>query len=73
LNGTSAANGVRDIEAEFDQALALPSLRTWLVDLEDSEAGRDLLPPLGEAIEADAENDILTSVRGQPLPRPGPR
>ena len=49
----------RDAEAELDQALALPGLRTGLVDLEDPQAGGELRPALGEGVQAGAEDDVL--------------
>src|SRR2546422_2601515 len=50
---------LRDAEAELDQALPLPGLRTRLVDLEDPQAGGDLRPALGERVQAGAEDDVL--------------
>ena len=50
---------VRDAEAELDQALPLPGLRTGLVDLEHPQAGGDLRPALGEGVQAGAEDDVL--------------
>ena len=50
---------LRDAEAELDQALSLPGLRTRLVDLEHPQAGGDLRPALGEGVEAGSEDDVL--------------
>jgi hypothetical protein len=48
-----------DAEAEFDQTLPLPLLRTGLVDLEDPQARGDLRPALGEGVQARSEDDVL--------------
>ena len=50
---------LRDAEAELDQALPLPGLRTGLIDLEHPQAGGDLRPALGEGVQAGAEDDVL--------------
>ena len=66
-----------DAEAEFHQPLALPVLRTGLVDLEDPQAGGDLRSALGEGVQAGAEEDVLADAPGgllghQILDEPGP-
>ncbi len=50
---------IRDTEAELDQALTLPRLRAGLINLKNLEARRDLRPPLREAVQAGAEDDVL--------------
>ena len=54
----------RDAEAELDQALALPRLRTGLVDLEHAQARGELGPALGEGVQARAEDDVLRDAAG---------
>ncbi len=41
------------------EALALPGLRTGLVDLEHEQAGGDLRSALGEGVQARSEDDVL--------------
>eukprot|EP00456_Euglypha_rotunda_P067890 TRINITY_DN58_c11_g1_i5.p1 TRINITY_DN58_c11_g1~~TRINITY_DN58_c11_g1_i5.p1 ORF type:complete len:914 (+),score=171.34 TRINITY_DN58_c11_g1_i5:4186-6927(+) len=53
----------RQAEAEFDQPLPLPGLRSRLVDLEHDEPRGELRSPLGKGIKTGSENDILTNAR----------
>ena len=48
-----------DAEAELDQALPLPGLRTRLVDFEHPQAGGDRRPALHEGVQAGSEDDVL--------------
>src|SRR5262249_47010303 len=50
---------LRDAEAELDQALSLPGLKSRLVDLEHEQAGGELRPPLGESVQTRSQDDVL--------------
>ena len=61
--GTSRRND-GNAEAELDQALALPRLRTGLIDLEHEQTGGELRPALGEGVQARSEDDVLADAVG---------
>src|SRR5262249_18598900 len=61
---------LRDAEAELDQALSLPGLRSRLVDLEHEQAGGELRPPLGESVQTRSQDGVLADPLADPPPDP---
>ena len=57
----------RNAEAEVDQALALPRLRTGPIDLEHEQPGGELRSTLGKGVQARSEDDVLPDATGSLL------